>query len=939
LDTNEHASARSVQQGRRSLMTNIAVCDQLPLQEGIARKKGRNKKMLMVSICRTIVEDRFFTILTTLLTVYALTGDDCRLMFTDKPADVYFNIVTLVCIFVFSMEVILSCVGKEDYLLGFFFWLDILSTATLVLDLTWVAESYQSNEEGSGGFQDSSSLVLGARVGRVVRILRLVRIFKLYKAIYEARQAKKRRKRQKERANRLGEAEDDLDWDDVDIPDASLNQSRVSKKLSELTTRRVILLVLAMMLALPWLRLDQISQSATSGEYGADIVHQAFEEYMANPTDTQLQQQYTDALLTYVYYHNWYAQVDGCYGDSECADFYLSHVFWVGFVSQNFTVLEELADAARVPEANVQSFNDRVAAETGPRIFGFSQIPEEALQAIWQPWTQLCDVERTSREGLHRQGFSLISSSVGGKVKHEAPCPEDLRGSEAVVYTPRLIFGFEKEMWHWAFYFDVRPYNRQDAMFGILVTLFVCVVLCLASIVFTNDADKLVLGPVENMISKVYTIQKNPMNAMKIADREFKKEELERIEKTKAKAKKWTVIRDFLLCYSCRETPQVSETVILEKTIIKLGSLLALGFGEAGAEIIAASMRGVDSSNVDVMREGAKVWGIVGCARIKDFSVATEVLKERIMTFVNQIAEVVHGIVNETHGAANKNNGDMFLLIWRIRYDHDEIVDHEQVARYADLSMYAFARILGGIHRSPVLRVYRDHPRLQQKLGHRCRVNLCFGLHYGWAIEGAVGSEFKIDASYLSPNVSIAETIEKATDIYGVNILVAESVHRICTDEMGKNCRLIDKVKTTGSAEPMKLFAMDLDGYDMLVDHKPPKRDWNNKMRFRVRQEVEETKTRLMDNDVNVADAFRTHPDIIAMRRKYNNEFLYTFKMGYQNYAEGEWQVAQRFLEKAMSCLGSEDGPSKALLEYMDKYGFEAPSTWKGSRELGKVGS
>eukprot|EP00971_Amphidinium_carterae_P021167 417834-Amphidinium_carterae.1 len=31
--------------------------------------------------------------------------------------------------------------------------------------------------------------------------------------------------------------DDDFDWDDVDMPDAQLNQSRVSKKLSELTTR------------------------------------------------------------------------------------------------------------------------------------------------------------------------------------------------------------------------------------------------------------------------------------------------------------------------------------------------------------------------------------------------------------------------------------------------------------------------------------------------------------------------------------------------------------------------------------------------------------------------------------------------------------------------------------------------------------------------------
>lgn len=30
------------------------------------------------------------------------------------------------------------------------------------------------------------------------------------------------------------------------------------------------------------------------------------------------------------------------------------------------------------------------------------------------------------------------------------------------------------------------------------------------------------------------------------------------------------------------------------------------------------------------------------------------------------------------------------------------------------------------------------------------------GLHYGWAIEGTIGSNHKVDASYLSPNVNMA---------------------------------------------------------------------------------------------------------------------------------------------------------------------------------------
>eukprot|EP00971_Amphidinium_carterae_P316724 6295800-Amphidinium_carterae.1 len=37
----------------------------------------------------------------------------------------------------------------------------------------------------------------------------------------------------------------------------------------------------------------------------------------------------------------------------------------------------------------------------------------------------------------------------------------------------------------------------SEAMFGILITLFVCVVLCVASLTFSSDANALVLKPVE----------------------------------------------------------------------------------------------------------------------------------------------------------------------------------------------------------------------------------------------------------------------------------------------------------------------------------------------------------------------------------------------------------------------------------------------------------
>mgnify|MGYP000754806170 CR=1 FL=1 len=43
------------------------------------------------------------------------------------------------------------------------------------------------------------------------------------------------------------------------------------------------------------------------------------------------------------------------------------------------------------------------------------------------------------------------------------------------------------------------------------------------------------------------------------------------------------------------------------------------------------------------------------------------------------------------------------------------------------------------------------------------KVKLGYGLHLGWAIEGAIGSSYKIDASYLSPNVNMAAILEGCT--------------------------------------------------------------------------------------------------------------------------------------------------------------------------------
>ena len=126
----------------------------------------------------------------TLVTLYALLGDDLRILVWDKRADPAFLAVTLVSMVFFTVEIVLAAIGKPDYFFSFFFWLDVLSTASLVTDV----EPFMALVTGSGNQTDAAEAAAiarasrGARIGtragrmaRIVRLIRLIRIVKLYK--------------------------------------------------------------------------------------------------------------------------------------------------------------------------------------------------------------------------------------------------------------------------------------------------------------------------------------------------------------------------------------------------------------------------------------------------------------------------------------------------------------------------------------------------------------------------------------------------------------------------------------------------------------------------------------------------------------------------------------------------------------------------------------
>jgi len=895
-----------------------------------------------------VVENKFFIGLTTFLTLWALTADDCRLIFTDKPSDPFFDAMVVLCLLVFAVELVVSCIGKDDYFLGFFFWLDLFSTASLVMDLTFVAEAVSSlgSSEEEGGAKEMRSgrtARLGAKAGRVVRVLRLVRILKLYKAYYEARQERLRRQREKEMQLKEGmnPGDDDDDWDDEDLQGEDEKEpqvereSRVGKKLSEMTTRRTICLILAMLLVLPQLVTEVGDQVPFSAEFGADHVQKTFQ---AVQRGNSTRMAYERAMLQYVYYHNWFAYVrkDEYCTKGDCAADYLGHIFWVGVMGKESETVIDHAQQANLSEAFVSAWEGSYA-ETTNGIYNYGTMPDQAKQILAEPWGESCSTTTWTR-----QGFSLLAQEIDGVVGHTVTCPQDLRSQEQRRFFPRMMSSTDFDQWHLTFYFDLRPFVKWNAIYGLLMTLCVLILLILGSLMFSHDANRLVLNPVEKMIKRVQIIRENPIMAMKMADEEFKAEE---IAKAKQRRQNKEVLRkmckDLVTCKLwTSEAQEPMETVILEKSIIKLGSLLALGFGEAGANIISHNMKGDDSAGVDAMVPGTSVECIIGVARLQDFSTATEVLQAKIMTFVNQVAEIIHGVANEYHGAPNQNSGESFLLIWRIgvSHKHHELTGHnrELASRYADLSVVAFCKIFGSLHRSPTLAQYRYHPGLQYRLGKGYRVSMSFGLHAGWAIEGAVGSDYKIDASYLSPNVSIAQNVELSTKIYGVALMVADSVVRLCSRDLVAKYRLIDHVKIRGARNPMELYCVDLDYRSVTVERSQTTQlTWNTRNRFKARQFIEQVKAANLRPELGIAQDFNDDPTISTMRRRYTTEFFQLFSMGYQNYSEGEWQVARRMLACTRALLGVEDGPSAALLNFMEEpYQFEAPKGWQGHRVL-----
>lgn len=161
------------------------------------------------------LESTNFTIFISLVTLLALFGDDIRILVVDVSGDKYFYGATVVCLVIFSIEILLSCIVKKDYLFTFFFYLDLVSTASLLFDIGWFTDLiFPTDSTGAATSESAAQLAKAARASRIgtraarviriIRLIRLIRIVKLYKASQKDEDDDEKIKKQARKKVRVG---------------------------------------------------------------------------------------------------------------------------------------------------------------------------------------------------------------------------------------------------------------------------------------------------------------------------------------------------------------------------------------------------------------------------------------------------------------------------------------------------------------------------------------------------------------------------------------------------------------------------------------------------------------------------------------------------------------------------------------------------------------
>ena len=527
--------------------------------------------------------------------------------------------------------------------------------------------------------------------------------------------------------------------------------------------------------------------------------------------------------------------------------------------------------------------------------------------------------------------------------------------------------------------FSFRNEKREAAVVMLLSTIFIILVWFFGVTAFAGPVIVLVVIPIERMVRLLSMLMIDPLGYQSTRRyRRFVNEENEITKNTR-----WT-----------KEVLKGMETSFLMSTILRIGSLMKVGFGSAGVEIIRRNLEKGQSKNMLMLNsQGSTVFCIFLFCDIRQFTDATECLQEEVFVFTNRIAAVVHSICHSYDGSANKNVGDAFLLSWTLEEQDPGAGSQKKFTarkNQADKALLSVVKICMALHHDDFyIETMTEGARnaLLAKLSRRKGpvVQMGFGLHAGKAVQGAIGSQRKIDATYVSDAVERAEYLESATKRYGVKLLMSGSFHGLLHSSNRRRCRKVDQILLTNrdgdeddediisDENTMELWTFDMD-IEALWEQKMKTKDPNEEevksesgserngrreISSRVQSRRNPTKrlsfSGLRSEDFNETSAFATptvpttldrsdsSPKLIlpsgpalynsnvwvsdemrTIRQKYSDGlFFQKFNSGLQAFYSKDWQYAKQCFQTILERF--EDGPSRYFLNQIARHEEKPP--------------
>ena len=855
-----------------------------------------------------------------IVTLFVLFGDDLRLLSFPPSADSAFAVLNNICFFLFLIELILNCWAKSEfirtksilrpkvkgYIFSFFFWLDLLAVVSMIPDILWLSSLLGLGAlpgAGSVGTKVGKAGRIGAKTSRVVRMVRLVRLVKLYKIT-----SQRRRERKMIEDLRKLVALGHIDHSEVSQYLEKMNaqkQSKVGAELSDIITRRVIIAVLMMLCVVPMLSWSPSVQ---------------------------------DELEATMFLHavNVEAGAGGTGSTSSTG------------TSNSTTNCEYLTSSTNAYKVFMNSIVETTKLKD-QYLLGLSIEPKRCNSSL----------------ALDFDDYPIIQEFVR----------ED---AISIIETPSTII--DEVEYSITATFNLSSFVEDQARAGIYLTIFVIFMLVTMSAQFTGDAQKLVLRPIENMMEMVNLVAEDPLEEFDFSHHtsqnngagggQYETRVVQiAIQKITALLRVGFGVAGADIISTNMAVGEGEGSTVLEPMIPGKRVYAIFGFTDIHAfdyctEKLEDEIMTFVNSVARIVHDEVTRWGglcnkNLGNAFLMVWRIGDEDELQAVSGRKRRASHSSNGVGGVSAVAGGAGGRPMSptarsragggsdgagvtspggpasptaarLLTSAASNLRGLSVDLRRIPGLdimSDKALIGFLKVVVEINRDKQVLAYRADSRLTTNTSQEYKLRMGFGLHAGWAIEGAVGSLQKVDATYLSPHVNMAARMEAASRQFGVSILMTERFVELMSPEAQEHCRKIDVVTVKGSATPMPVYTYDTYQNQIFPQLQAPKFSSLN---------LEEVLTAQADEyDVHI---WNQDEDLLQLRRLSTPEFNVTFRDGVTAYLSGQWDKARQLLEQADEMMSQSDvggdGPSQTLLNYMRNRDWICPPDWAGYRPL-----